>query len=182
MIRVLALDIASTTGVCHDDPKYPNVPFFRTFELRGAGGAGEFGPRFAALHTRLDVLLDAMIRHNWKPDVVAFEEPLNVRRRQSKMSNSTTRLLVGLAAVAECLANIHGIKCYEVNVSTAKAHFGGRTTDDDPKAAVMARCKQLGWHVKNDNEGDAGALWSYTKCMLDPKFSYQTTPLFGRSA
>lgn len=29
------------------------------------------------------------------------------------------------------------------------------------KAAVMNRCRALGWAVRNDNEADACALWDY---------------------
>lgn len=181
-VRVLALDIATTTGVCYDGMDWIDVPKFETWELRSAGGVGQYGARFASLARRLDSLIAALAMAKCKPDIIAFEEPLNVKRRSSKMSNGVTRLLVGLASVAECVAYQHGIKCVEVPVSTAKAHFGGRTKDADPKAAVMARCRVLGWQVKNTDEGDSAAIWSFVKCTSDPKFSYQTTPLFGRRA
>lgn len=177
MIRVLALDIASSTGVCYDDPARPNAPCFKTWDLRVPGPEG-YGTKFAELARRLNGLLASLGQSC--PTVLAFEEPLNVKRRSKKMSNYTTRLLIGLASVAELTARQHGMQCFEVPVSTGKAHFGGRTTDSDPKAAVLARCRQLGWPVKNSDEADSGALWSFTKARLDQKFSYQSTPLFWR--
>lgn len=180
-VRVLALDLATRTGVCCDSLAHDNVPAFRTWELSGVGGIGIYAPRFHDLRNRLHGLI-----HEAQVAVVAFEEPLNVMRKMTRgskpMNNNTTRFLIGLSAIVDECCYANGVKTYEVSVSTAKAHFGGRTTDADPKAAVFARCVQLGWPVKNTDESDAGAIWSFVKCKLDQKFSYRTTPLFGRRA
>ena len=47
---------------------------------------------------------------------------------------------------------------------------------------MVARCKRLGWEVRNDNEGDACALWSYGCALIDPKLAMQVVPLFNLEA
>lgn len=187
MIRVLALDLATQTGVAFDDPDPEGGgrrrlqpierPTFKTWQLAPSGHR-RFGVRFAELYDRMIKLIDDLDYESKKPDVIAFEEPLLHKYRRGYGSGDNVRLLVGLAAVAEMVAEQHSIKCVEVNITTVKVHFGGKAGGD--KEAIGARCRQLGWATKNADESDAASIWSFVKCSLDPKFSYQSTPLFGR--
>jgi hypothetical protein len=175
---VLALDIAGrATGAC-------------------VGGAGR-KPAFSTLHQVLDDglefgrvgsnfrrwMVDMIMVH--KPEHIAFEAPwmpMGDRNKSGKRSGMTStripRLLIGLAFLAEQIAYEFEIECSEAEPSTCRKHFVGHGRPEDPKKAVGMRCALLGWNIHNDHEGDAGALWAYTQAMIDPYFSYQTTPLF----
>ena len=123
-----------------------------------------------------------------RPDAVAIEAPwvpieTSKRAGSGRPSNpAIVYMLVGMAAVVETYCAIHGIDCYKVAVSTVRKHFIGSGRAEKAKQVVLQRCRQLGWTPKNDHEGDAAALWAYTKSILDPAFAYTTTPLFAQGA
>lgn len=170
-IRVLALDLSTTTGVAFDTAD--NIPAFSTWELAPAA-VEDYGTRYADLAYRLEAKIAEV-----RPHVVAFERPIIPQGRKFRLH--VVRLLVGLAAVAETIAAQHRLRRVEIPVSTVKQHFGARSGSSD-KSPITARCLQLGWKVRNDDEADAASIWSYVKCCEDPSFSYVSTPLFGRRA
>lgn len=174
---VLALDIAGrATGAC-------------------VGGAGR-KPAFSTLAQQIDEgsdfgrvsttfrrwMLDMISVH--KPEHIAFEAPwlpMGNRGKEGRTGMTSTRiprLLIGLAFLCEQIAYEFEIECSEAEPSTCRKHFVGHGRPEDPKKLVGIMCARLGWYIHNDHEGDAAALWAYTQAMIDPKFSYQTTPLF----
>lgn len=171
----LALDIATQTGACWDaEDGRPRFVTFRTpSPIRGEGGA-DFGPTFLAF----DRWLTGHIAVT-KPRRIAFEAPMQVvgfGASTRPTSQQTVRLLMGLASIAELVAAKAEIPTYELNISTAKKHFAGSGRAD--KAAMMARCKQLGWPVRTDHEADAGAVWSCLKATTDKSWRLPTFQLF----
>ncbi|MFY0633656.1 MAG: hypothetical protein JXQ91_07585 [Vannielia sp.] len=172
-MRVLALDIASTTGAAVGDTG--GAPKAWSFNL----GKGSNGLRYARL---MQMIWNVCKEHS--PDLVAIEAPT--------AGNYTNQFLVGLAACAEGTALMAGSKVQVCMSPSIRKHFLGKhlTAKDFPhlkrpaakkaiKGQVMARCALLGWEAEDDNAADALALWSYACAQHDPKFAYQHTPLFG---
>ena len=176
---VLALDIATKTGFAHDSPEdgRPLTGVFRAPAPEGDAEDGwEFGRTFAG-YRRWLVGLIGMV----KPATVAFEAPLQIvqgNRSKVRTNQNTIRILFGLAAITEMVIAEAGVRPYEANVMTVKRHFAGSGHAD--KAAMKARCRQLGWQIVDDNAADAAALWAYMKALEDPKWAPRSTPLFAR--
>lgn len=172
MATVLALDIATRTGAAWDgDGGRPRVA---TFVLPAGSGIESMGRRVKAFVAWLHPLGQLI-----KPDVVAIEAPLVTRGDNVKTNVDTVRLLITLAGVAHYVANTLGCRSIEKNVQSVKRHWAGSGHAD--KAAMLARCRQLGWQVEDDHQADACALWALVKAELDPAFGYRTTPMFGHA-
>jgi crossover junction endodeoxyribonuclease RuvC len=170
--RVLALDLSSHTGWATDAPGGGDKPLSGVvdFDLNG----DEYGPTFSAFR---QWLTDAAGVHN--PEVLAFEAPLMPHGGNFMTSEQTVRLLIGLAAHAEQIGHALGLETVECNVQTVKRHFAGTGRAD--KAAMLARCQQLGWNIRNHNAADAAAVWDYTRHSLRlPNLT--AGPLYGRRA
>lgn len=100
----------------------------------------------------------------FSPGVLVFEAPLPGGRQSSINAG---RLLIGLASVAELIAERRGLRVYEVAVSTVRKHFcgDGRATKDD----VMAECRRRAWEPVDHNAGDALAALDYSIACLTPR-------------
>lgn len=172
-MRVLAIDCGTTSGAAFDG--VDGRPVAQTW--RGAAHAldpDEFGPRYTAFRQWIEDLINVA-----RPDLIAFEAPLVLHGSRTMTNPNTARVLLGLAAIAEQVADAYGIRCCEVHVSTIKKFWTG--TGRAEKSAMVARCRQLGWQVQNDNEADAMALFAFAKASVDPKWQALTTPMFGRA-
>lgn len=152
--RVLALDIATTTGWACDGPT-PGVPVSGTFKTPFAGGE-EFGSGFVAFEAWLSDMMSVM-----RPEVLAFEAPVP---RASAHGFQTTRILLGLATIAELVAAQNGVPCFETHIQSVRLHFTGSGRCD--KRDVMHRCRVLGWAVVQLDASDACAVWDFTKVAL----------------
>lgn len=176
--RIIALDLSSAcTGIAYDGPDGAR-PVSSSYRLPRAGAAGDYGLGYAAFRAYLACRVERA-----KPVLIAFEAPLQVigAHASSRRTNqATVRILFGLAAITEEVAGAFGIACAEVNIATIKKHFAGHGRAD--KRDIIARCRQLGWEPRNDNEADAMALWAYAKALREPGWSPRATPLFGRAA
>lgn len=175
MIRVLALDLSGKTGWCFDGETPAASPIFGTWVLPVAGE--DYGAAFV----RLEDMLDDRITRRC-PDIIAFEKPLDPRFNGA--TNLTTFFfLIGLAAIVEARAWRRGIRDIRaVPVGSWRSNFTGlrHQPKGDIKGPTMARCRQLGWAIQDDNQGDAAGLWSFVKAHTDPGFNYPIgdKPLF----
>ena len=172
-----AFDIAGrASGVAIGDAG--SVPHFET--LRQELDGDEFGP----VGTKMRFWVIGLIV-KYRPRHIAFEAPWvpSGSRDASRPTNTRIpRVLIGLAFEIEQIADEFGITSSERSPQSVRKHFVGHGRPENPKAAVMARCRQLGWPIRNDHEADAGALWSFTQSVLDPSFAYKMTPMFARVA
>lgn len=172
---LLALDLSRHLGVAHGSGR----PILATYHLPKVEGDGvngfDFGPAFAEFWRTLEGLC-ALV----KPERLAFEAPLMPRGGNFYTPEVTVRLLMGLAALTETFAQLNDIPCDERNVATVKLFWSGHGRAD--KQAMVARCRQLGFTPRNDNEADACGLFHLVMAEYDPGFSPQSTPLFGRAA
>lgn len=177
-IRVLALDTSTATGWAHDDLN-GGKPIWGTWPL-GSWKRDLVDHAFAKLLEHVsERIATAGITH------VAIEEPLNVyahsgwQGSKARKDPDLAAALLGFWACATGMARARGCQVFETSPATVRRHFIGHGRHPDPKAAVMGRCRQLGWKIENDNEADALSIWDYTKSVLDPGFAHRGTPLFG---
>ncbi len=168
-VKILAFDIASTTGVAFgaagDKPKAWAVTL----------GAGD--ERYAKAIRMCGAYVD-----RFAPDLVVIEAPVGGR--------DANALLIGLACCVKGEAIRRGLRVEEYFPATVRKHFMGKalTARDFPgknhgaakkaiKGAVMARCIALGWEVQSHDAADAAALWDYA-CSLHSR-AHQMTSVGG---
>jgi Holliday junction resolvasome RuvABC endonuclease subunit len=158
---ILALDIATRTGCAFGVAG--GIPRATTIRLDRVSGEPE---RFAEMLRATRGLIQRL-----KPDVLVYEAPIG---------GGTKVVLPGqLAACAAGEAARLGIPVHSFGLSTIRKHFLGKalSSRDFPglskaqsrtaiKRAVIARCLQLGWEVRNDDEADALALHDYASMTL----------------
>lgn len=175
MTKVLALDISKNrTGWAVDET--PGRPVCGSWS-----GAKDMTPgRAGSLYA--EWLVKMIKKH--EPDVVALEAPLmGSRNRAVKHNFDTSYILVGLAFMSEAVAASFRLVPKKAHVATVRKNFLGHGYPPDPKEAVMARCRLLGWDVPNHDAADAAAVWAWAKATHDKSFRYETaTPLFAKGA
>lgn len=159
-MKLVALDLATTTGVAIGEAH--DRPFCHTERL-GPPGASH-GQRFTQM---IRVTKRLIVQHH--PDVIVIEQPIasGVKGGQERV-----QLAMGYRAAVAAMCFLNEVRFAEFTVQSIRKHFigNGRMSGKQAKAAVMARCKQLGWHAENDNESDAGALWSFARSKLAPRY------------
>ena len=155
-MRVMAFDIATTTGVAFGivggTPRCTTIDF---------GKAQDHNLRFAKAIKTARFLI-----WKYKPDLIAYEAPIG--------GSNTSHVLVGLAACIGGQIQLSGKPAHKVHVASIRKHFLGKhvTTAHFPnmkhahakteiKKMVVRRCHQIGWKVRCDDEADAAALWDY---------------------
>ena len=160
--------------------------------------AGEGRPRRLAYLRRF---CDAYFAQT-KVDEVVIELPLPLSAMASMArggkgvvtKEATVLLLRGGIGVVESCAAFAGIPVVRgLDIKTARKHLLGRATfpAGEAKAATIRGCRALGWLVANDNEADAGALWSLAAGESNPLMAAATraahmavddVPALGRGA
>lgn len=96
---------------------------------------------------------------------------------------ATAMALIQLTGAIRAAAKRAGAKVHLASVQTVRKHFIGTAhlKRAEAKAAVMERCRLLGWPCMNDDQGDANAVWAYGISLLYPKAAAAFTPLFAES-
>ncbi|RRY08851.1 hypothetical protein [Brucella anthropi] len=172
---ILALDIATNLGWCEGEPG--SEPRFGNVRLApdGSSQAAVFGGMIGFIGTRLQA---------FKPRTIVFEAPELFRLRSGRATRETIEVLFGLPAVMQGVAHRMGV--YDVQEATTndvRGYFIGQRNlkREVAKREVVAECHRRGWDVKNDDEGDACAIWSYMCAVKVPELrtSGAKTPLFG---
>lgn len=156
---ILALDIATNMGVALGKPGA--TPIAWSVNL----GKAPDERRFSKV---LTVTSSLIAEH--KPDLIALEAPVG--------GPKTSHYLVGLVACVRGVAFNRGVRVMSCPIGAVRKHFTGRnwTARDFPgmnkgaqkaaiKAQVMARCKLLGWDVRDTDAADAAATWDYACAM-----------------
>jgi hypothetical protein len=175
MTDVLALDVATTLGWCRGivgaQPTAGSVCFGRR-EMREREVYGN------AL-----IWFSDFLRPEPRPDLVILESMLAIGAMDGQSQRATWLRLAGLRTLAIGVAHARNIpEIAEASVQDIRGHFIGERNmrRREAKSTVMERCKRLGWEVRNDNEGDAAALWSYACSLIDPRLAMNVVPLFNR--
>lgn len=168
---VLCYDLATTTGWCEGvpggEPRYGSVRFAPAGSSQAAIFAGA-----------LQVFTDRL--RTFRPRTVVYEAPLAPNVMRGKTNFSTTRILLGLPAILECVCYRLGIwDVREVSVQDVRQHFLGARRPQNPKRAVIERCRALGYEPQDDNCADAIGIWHFATALIDPRTAARSTPLFG---
>jgi hypothetical protein len=167
---IWALDLATQMGWASGEPG--GTLTYGSVRLSREGG-DEFDIGASALR---------FLGEHWiafRPDVVVIEAPMN-SAQAGKMTNARTQLILqGLYFQCGSMARRLGVPRVTVaNVQTVRKHFVGQGRPQNPKLAVMNRCRLLGFKPQDDNAADAIALWDYAASILLPRAAHINTALF----
>lgn len=110
-----------------------------------------------------------------KPTHVVIEAPIVTFDR----SAHTMIALMQLTGVARAMAKRGGAEIIMVASQTVRKHFVGAGRPENPKRAVIERCRLLGWEPEDDNAADAMATWCWGMSSLFPGWAPKGTPLFA---
>lgn len=119
---------------------------------------------------------------DFQPDVWSYETPQAGSFNRGKSNIDTQLLLNGLPAVVGLAAQQARVKrMFRCDVGDIRHHFLGRRNlaGKIAKRQTIEKCRAFGWDVKNDNEGDACAGWSFMCSLLVPELGARVMPLFG---
>jgi hypothetical protein len=175
-IRILALDVATTTGYAVGP--IDQVPAAGSISF-GAPNASEnaiFGNALRWISTTLEP--------RPRPDVVIIEAMLPPGAKVGNTTRQTRDRLAGLHGIVRAVAHLRGIaQINQATVGDVRMHFIGTRTMKSraAKVEVVSRCTQLGWPVSDDNSADALALWSYARSLIDPKYALLVSPMFNKN-
>lgn len=170
MKSIVALDIATTTGVAYDAPGGLR-PLSSTWRAPPAD-PDDLGTMGVAFQDWLVEVLSVI-----KPDMLAIEAPLVPRGNNLVTSARTVQILIGLAFLAETTGKRAGVEVVQENVGKIKKHFTG--DGRARKGGMIAAARLMGWEPRNDHEADAMALWAFCKATDDPAWAPNGTPLFA---
>jgi hypothetical protein len=172
MKRVLALDLASTSGWAVGEPGM--------LLAHGSINFGKKASHEAIFSNAWDWMQDKL--GVYAPALVVWEAPLITSFTRGRTTNDTTTVLFGLPAVMGLAAFKRGI--YDIRKAETRAvrmHFIGQNPKRlIAKRLVMRQCVAQGWDVTDDNEADALATWSYMCALLKPELAIKPLPLFMR--
>lgn len=167
-MKILALDLATATGVAFGHAEAD--PQTMT-EILGEPGAAH-PARFSNALNMMNILIRKV-----RPQYVVIEKPIAAGPIGGE---ARAQLALGLRGCVMGVCKMRNVPVREYPISTVRKHFIGRGDlgGQAAKQAVLNRCRNLGWNVRNDNEGDACAVWDYARCELTRKTSLPPTDLF----
>ena len=169
--RVLALDLATTTGYAFGAPG--SIPQFGHLRFSKPGS-----PRAATLRAFRQWLDKRWRSSHGRPDLIVYESPAVPSIMAGRTNIETIKLLVGLAEHLEewCYERV---ELREARVADVRVHFIGQNMKSAyAKAKTVEQCRMLGWEVENADEADACALWDFQCAWLNPRLAAHSTPLF----
>lgn len=161
-MRILALDLATNTGVALGEPGA--IPSCWTEQLGSAGDT--HAARFSQ-----GLLFIRQALRSYRPDLIVIEQPIAAG---AKGGADRIFIAAGLRACIMGEARLASVRCREFAVATVRKHFIGtsRMNRTAAKSATIAECVRRGWIVANDNEADAAALWD----LACAKSGFQVSP------
>ncbi len=171
-MKVVALDIATNTGVCVGEAGA--TPKAWTVNL---GEKCSEDARFSrVLHLTHTLIAEHL------PDLVVVEAAIG--------GKNASAFLIGLVACVRGVSFNRGVRCETAHLASIRRHFVGKnlTVKDFPgltqtsakraiKLEVVKRCALLGWSPNTDDEADAMACWDYA-CATWAR-GYQSKPQGG---
>jgi Holliday junction resolvasome RuvABC endonuclease subunit len=160
-MKVLAFDTATKTGVCFGEAG--SRPQLWSVVL----GKVEWPDRFSKT-----LRMTAHYIEKYEPDLIAVEAFVGGPKANTS--------LAGLVACVQGEAVRRGVPVVTYFPATIRKHFLGgvsRSNKTPIKSQVFARCRMLGWDVRDTDAADAGALWDYT-CSMHSK-DHQMTSVGG---
>lgn len=164
-MMILALDLATRVGFAHG-----SVGARPQWGAHDLGRGHDNGFVLSAYIGFLGAKLDAT-----GAEIVAFESPYmpTGNNRFAAPANALTiRRLYALAGFTEAICHRRRLRCYEARPSEiTRAFLGGPAPKgrEHKKAATVKMARLLGYPVKDDDEADALALWTYAEGIFAPQ-------------
>lgn len=170
MRTLLALDVATVTGWAFGSiaDGRPTLAGSLRFGEKGAGD-----PRVWA--KALQWLNDTLSVH--QPDMVAIEAPITSASPAGGSNAHTMGRLIGLQAVLRTVVELRmPVSAKLIHVQSARKLFigVGNLGGAQAKAAVQARCIELGWVEPGSvdpDKCDAMCVWAKAATDFDPAFA-----------
>lgn len=148
---LIAFDLSTTkTGFAFGSPR-DSAPACGAWKLPGADD-DVFDRTLSTLAESVGALCRTV-----KPQWAVIEKPLVISNR----SAHTMVALMQLTGAARAAAARAGCRIRLIPPQTVRKHFVGNGFPENPKQAVMDRCRMLRWDVEDDNAADACACWSW---------------------
>lgn len=176
-MKILALDVATTTGVCVGDTGADP----RAWSLY-LGDSKAHEQRFNQA-----LIMTQGLVHAHNPDLVVVEAAIG--------GHKANAYLIGLVACIRAVCANRGVNCKSAHLSTVRRHFLGEVpkVSDYPgmkpqhakrkiKERVMQQCADYGWPVDTDDEADAVAIWNWACAEFGPAQTEHKIPgLFSQA-
>jgi hypothetical protein len=173
MTEILALDIATVCGFARGRVGSTPVSGSIRFGRRDASDNAIFGHAIEWMETAFITA----------PDVLVLEAMLPPGAKVGATQTDVRDRLAGLHGIARGQAHLAGVYKIQAHpVASIRGHFIGMRglKRKEAKGQIVARCRQLGWDVVDDNAADACALWHYACSLIDPTQVLRVSPLFNR--
>jgi hypothetical protein len=168
---ILALDVASTTGVAEWEPGM-NTPRF--YNCRFAGPGDEHKVVFGRARRWIDDRLSV-------GDISALyvEAPASPGAMMGHTTAVTVARLIGLWAIVCGAADVWRVPYRDVSVSTVRMAFlgHGRLKSAEAKARALAMALAIGWLPETLDEADAAALLYYAMTRECPSLAPAVSPM-----
>lgn len=156
---ILFLDLATKTGWCDGIPDARPESGTMKLGRTNASDAEVFGNLMAWLGARLSDRRYAR---------VVYEAPVGPGMK-GKTQYKTARRLGGLCSIVEGVCHLTGHPVYQASASSIRKAVLGNGRPENPKEAVIAHVRHLGFEPQDDNEADAIAGWHYACLLQDQK-------------
>ena len=175
--KILALDLASKTGVCFgrvgETPRFTTVNFTREGEAASIDGCWEAASRvivWASDFTKVEQI-----------DRVVIEAPIPERALGHQTNAWSTMLKFFIIGTMGGALKCRQIPVSAANIGQVRKHclgFGNsRLPKEQAKPAIMTVCKALGFNPKNHDESDAGALFLFESARIAPRLAHRVDPV-----
>lgn len=156
---ILALDVASVTGVAEGEPGgTPTLSTVR-FAQPNDGPFEAFGraTKWAAR------------RVSREPQIMAAYIEAPAIMKWGKTNHRTTEMLRGLRACVAGVMRARDIPVHDASIRAVRACFigNGNLPGVTAKAESMRIAKLLGWNPKNLDEADAAGIWFWASSLYD---------------
>jgi hypothetical protein len=172
-MRILALDLASRTGVADGEPGGTPVLEFVDFDREHDNHADVFARLARWIARRL---------HDARPDLVVTEAPV------PKFDKS---LQQGMRGVVLGLVTCRNVRVIEVTCQDWRKYaLGvGNLKGEVAKEQCVALCERLRWKVPRTKRGlpdhnaaEAAGIWLWGCAQLNPRKAIRHEPLFTRAS
>jgi hypothetical protein len=169
-VLILAIDPASTTGLCLGEPG--GVPTlssqkFKQDETDTPEDIFRRAAYFMADFLRLT-----------KVDLIAIEAPF------PSQNFSTSMITLGLFGIFTGIAGCKEIKIMRVQISAWRKFFlsSGRMPGAQAKRRSLQVCAALGWQTQGHDSAEAAGIFSFACSQVAPMKAPRVEPLFLRGA
>ena len=151
--KILALDVASKTGVAEGRPG--EIPRLQTIDFRGDDD-------LTGLYGRATLWMATKLRDN-PPDLVVIEKPVPPSGAFGHTNHDTTLITIGMFGILCGIVHCKSIRLEIAPISTWRKHFIGKGNHPGPiaKGLALRRCALLGWDAADHNAAEAGGIWDW---------------------